>query len=121
MKLRIKGNSLRIRLSVSEVETLSGGSELRESVNFGTSQLSYTVKPVASEDMNATFDSNVITLHIPVHYLAGWPSNSVVGFEETVNVGSDQLLHLLLEKDFKCLDVTEEDQTDFFENPSKSC
>ena len=56
-----------------------------------------------------------------VHYLTGWASNSVVGFEETVNVGNDQILHLLLEKDFKCLDEAIGDQQDNYENPNKTC
>lgn len=121
MKLRIKGNSIRIRLSKSEVATLSDGLPLREITNFGSAQLVYMVTPVGSEKMSASFENNTVTMVVPLNYLAGWPSNTVVGFEETIEVGNDQPLRLLLEKDFKCLDVVEEDQADFFENPSKSC
>ena len=121
MKLRIKGNSVRIRLSVTEVQLLSSGMQLQEITRFGDSQLVYAVQPVDAENMHATFSNNKITLQVPSVYLQGWPSNSVVGFEELVNVGGGDTLHLLLEKDFKCLDVSEEDQSDFFENPAKSC
>ena len=121
MKLRIKGNSVRIRLSVTEVETLSSGTPLRESTAFAGGKLEYSVEPVDAACMNATFENNRITLLVPQNYLVNWPSNSVVGFDESVAISHAESLRLLLEKDFKCLDVSEEDQADYFENPSKVC
>jgi hypothetical protein len=121
MKLRIKGNSVRIRLSVSEVRTLSSGAALTESTAFGDTQLVYAVKPVEGGSMKATFENSTISVLVPASYLLDWPSNSVVGFEETIGFDNGTSLHVLIEKDFKCLDASQEDQADFYENPAKSC
>lgn len=121
MKLRIKGNSVRIRLSKPEVHALSSGKSLQEVTSFGNSRFAYAVQPVDLKHMHATYENNTITIHVPSAYLQDWPSNSMVGFEEMMDIGTEGTLHLLLEKDFKCLDVSQEDQSDFFENPAKSC
>jgi hypothetical protein len=36
-------------------------------------------------------------------------------------LGNGQSLKLLLEKDFVCLDHTDEDQSDNYPNPNKTC
>ena len=122
MKLRIKGNSIRIRLSKTEVDELVSGSSLSDSTSFGDISLSYKVQPVSNgEDLTASYQNHVITLYVPEDLLAGWTANSVVGFESLTPLGNSEHLHLLLEKDFKCLDKTMEDQSDFFDNPAKTC
>lgn len=121
MKLRIKGNSIRFRLSRSEVQLLSSGIPLEESTSFGNRQLVYSVRPSEAKGLNATFERDVITLHISKEYIRDWHLNDIVGFDETVKFDKQQSLRLLIEKDFKCLDVSEEDQSDFFENPGKTC
>ena len=121
MKLRIRGNSIRFRISITELETLSSGLALRESTNFGDTELVYAVQPADCRQMSATFENNTITLMLPTRFIADWSANNVVGFEEMFSVGNKQTLKLLIEKDYKCLDVSTEDQSDFFDNPSKSC
>jgi hypothetical protein len=121
MKLRIKGNSIRIRLSVPEVNSLSAGTALKESTVFPNTKLVYAVQAAESKYLSASFENNTITLSVPRSLLSGWASNNVVGFEETMRLENGESLKLLIEKDFKCLDVTEEDQSQFFENPAKSC
>lgn len=122
MKLRIKGNSVRIRLSKTEVDELVSGLALEESTNFGSNSFGYTVKPVNySDHLTAAYDSSIITLYVPKTLLKDWSTNSVVGFEALMPLEDSGHLHLLLEKDFKCLDKTIEDQSDFFDNPSTSC
>jgi hypothetical protein len=122
MKLRIKGNSIRIRLSKTEVNELCAGTSLSDNTNFGNNSFGYSVQPVNDGDsLTAIYDNGLITLFVPQSLLADWPVNSVVGFESVMALNNSDQLHLLLEKDFKCLDKTMEDQSDFFENPEKSC
>jgi hypothetical protein len=122
MKLRIKGNSIRIRLSKTEVDELASGTSLHNNTYFGVNTFGYSVQPVNNGgDLSATFANNTITLNVPNSLLKDWPTNSVVGFESKMPVENAGQLHLLLEKDFKCLDKTTEDQSDFFDNPSKTC
>ena len=122
MKLRIKGNSVRMRVSKTEVEELVSGSLLRESTSFGNASFGYAVQPVnRGECLTADFDKNIITIYVPAVLLKEWSTNSVVGFEANMPLENSGKLHLLLEKDFKCLDESIADQSDFFDNPAKTC
>ncbi len=122
MKLRIKGNSIRIRLSKTEVDDLVSGSMQHDSTNFGKSSFGYTVQPVDDGDsLSANYDNDTITLYVPKTLLKNWSDNSDIGFEAMMPLENSGYLHLMLEKDFKCLDATMEDQSDFFDNPAKTC
>ncbi|MBL7698042.1 MAG: hypothetical protein JNK79_07780 [Chitinophagaceae bacterium] len=122
MKLRIKGNSVRIRLSKTEVDELVSGLSIEETTSFGENTFGYTVKPVNySDQLTASYDNNIISLYVPKVLLKDWSTNSVVGFEAMMPLDDSDHLHLLLEKDFKCLDKTIGDQSDFFDNPSTNC
>ena len=122
MKLRIKGNSIRIRLSKTEVDELVSGTTLSDATNFSNSRFGYEVRRISDGDsLTASYENNLITLFVPGKLLADWPTNSVVGFESMMPLQNSGHLHLLLEKDFKCVDNTVEDQSDFFDNPAKTC
>ena len=123
MKLRIKGNSVRFRLSKSEVDRLAKEGMLHETTNFGNNVFSYTVQSIEEKTMTATLTQGGITLLVPSMQLMHWAaSNSQVGISEKMDIGNNETLSLLLEKDFKCIDAPfEEDQEDYFENPDKVC
>ena len=122
MKLRIKGNSVRIRLSKTEVQALSSGTVLEDRTSFGSNRFGYLVKPVMEGDaLYADYENGTIKMFVPKSLLKEWPSNAVVGFESSMKVNANESLYLLLEKDFKCIDQTSEDQSDFYDNPEKTC
>ena len=123
MKLRIKGNSVRLRLSKLEVERFAKESTLHETTNFGNHVFSYTVKSTEEKTMTATLTQASITLLVPSTQLMQWAgSNTQVGISQKMDIGNNETLSLLLEKDFKCIDANpEDDQEDFFENPDKVC
>lgn len=121
MKIRINGNSVRIRLSKREVEQLCDNGYLSEKTSFGDTAFEYVLEQNNDiKDLSASFDGWKITMHVPGIYLRDWAANNVVGFDANMPIDEDQTLYLLLEKDFKCLDNTTEDQSDNYENP-KSC
>lgn len=122
MKIRIKGNSLRIRLSKSEVNQLAGEGYLEEQTSFSNNALVYALQTnVDAEQLSANFDNNKITMYVPEALTKGWPVNSIVGFDAMMPVADGSTLSLLLEKDFVCKDATKEDQCDNYENPGKIC
>lgn len=122
MKIRIQGNSLRYRLSRTEVEKLSKEGLVTENTSFGNTVFSYSVECSADIDkLSATFENNRITVFLPSAFTLDWPENSVVGIEGHMPVGSAGSLYLLIEKDFKCLDRPTEDQSDQYENPKQNC
>lgn len=123
MKLRIKGNSVRFRLSKSEVDRLASEGRLHETTSFGKQVFSYTAQSIPEKNMTAELSPAGITLLVPSEQLDKWASSaSQVGISNKIDIGNNQTLALLLEKDFKCIDADpEEDQADFFENPDKVC
>ena len=122
MKLRIKGNSLRYRLSRSEVGKLANTGYLEEQTLFGEIKFIYALETVKEgNELSAQLDQNKITMFVPVSLVNDWPKNDVVGFNATMQLTDNNSLYLLLEKDFICLDETTEDQSDHYENPNKTC
>jgi hypothetical protein len=112
MKLRIKGNDIRYRLTQSDVKRFGNEGRLEETINFAGQPLKYVLKETYDEQLSATFKNNVITLYMPVSFKNEWLQTDKVGYSNTFGD-----LFLLIEKDFKCLDEVAEDQSDNYPNP----
>jgi len=112
MKIRIKGNSLRYRLTKTDVERFNTEGHIEEDINFGAAHLTYSLQKTATGSLFANFENNNITLYMPAAMADEWVNTERVGFE---NKEGD--LYLLIEKDFKCLDNVAEDQSDNYPNP----
>jgi hypothetical protein len=122
MKLRIKGNSLRLRLSKTEVEKLAAANYLEELTSFGNNTFRYALHTTdGANELYADFDGSRITVFIPEPFIKDWAVNDVVGFNATQQISETESLHILVEKDFKCLDEATENQQDNYENPNKNC
>lgn len=121
MKLRIKGNSLRIRLTKTEVSKLAATGYLEEQTTFLRNQLIYALQRTEAFELSATFEDNKITVFVPATFTKDWPANDIVGIDTKMPLPGNESLYLLIEKDFVCLDETTEDQSDNYENPGKLC
>lgn len=122
MKLRIKGNSIRFRLNKADVERLGAEGFLEEQTHFGNAVFTYAVESdMESSRLRASLGNNRIILHVPDEFIAAWVDNDTVGIRETVDLKNGSSLSLLIEKDFVCLDDTEEDQSDNYPNPHAAC
>lgn len=118
MKIRIKGNSVRFRLTRSEVKQLSETGSVTERTVFGTHVFRYKVKLMSSiQNLRASYDNNQITMMVPQEDGRNWSHNETVGFENVMELPEGKGLHLLLEKDFTCLEDRNEDQSDNYPNP----
>ncbi|WP_268225733.1 DUF7009 family protein [Sinomicrobium oceani] len=118
MKIRIKGNSIRYRLTKTEVETFSKTGTYKETADFGHSVFSYVLKAKKGIDgLEASFKENTITLYLTDKARSEWAASDRIGFSSTIDLPNGKQLLLLLEKDFACLDNTTEDQTDNYPNP----
>jgi hypothetical protein len=103
MKLRFRGNSLRLRVNRREVETLANGSAVEERIVFpGDASLAYVLEASAAAP-GCIFEQGVIRVSAPPRDLANWAANDEVGlyFELPAN-GS--LLKIAIEKDLECVD-----------------
>lgn len=112
MKIRIKGNSLRYRLTKSDIATLAAEGYLLEQTNFVDQLFGYALKITENTALTAVFLNNIITLFMPKSMLTEMINTEKVGFAD-----KNGALQLLVEKDFTCLDNVEEDQSDNFPNP----
>ncbi len=122
MKIRIKGNSIRIRLTQTEVKNFADIGYIEEATEFIDNKLYYALaaSPDVSE-LSAQMVGNKITLLVPENIAQNWITTDLVGFENKFDIGGGKKLFLLVEKDFVCLDNTFEDQNDMFPNPNAVC
>lgn len=121
MKLRIKGNTLRLRLSRTEVENFGTDGYFEETTLFGKNKLVYAIRRTDNKLIEASFDDHKITVYIPEKISTEWVNSNMVGFKNAATA-SDTGLSILVEKDFKCIDTDEtEDQSDNYDNPKQVC
>lgn len=123
MKIRIKGNSIRFRLTKTEITNFGLQGKLEERTGFANGTFfSYILQTRAGTDqLEAELDINKITLFVPDAMVREWTTTEIVGFENRMDIGDGKQLFLLIEKDFVCLDNTFEDQSDNFPNPNAVC
>ena len=127
MKLRINGNSLRLRLLRSEVVRLLAGDCLEETIHFtpqAAAKFSYALELEPELSMPAIqYAGNRVAIFIPADAAITWGTSDQVGIAEDFNLGEFGSLALLIEKDFACLDHSQEDNQDTFANPNagKTC
>jgi hypothetical protein len=126
MKLRIKANSLRLRVSRSELTRFLAGEQLAETIRFASApeaKLTYAL----ARDSQATTASvhylpQAVTVLLTEEQVQVWGQDSQVGVYTTVDIIPEGLLELIVEKDFACIDRSDEDNTDTFPNPlEKTC
>ncbi|HVJ90797.1 MAG TPA: hypothetical protein VM580_13415 [Labilithrix sp.] len=124
MKLRIRGDSIRLRLTQSEVATLVDSGRIEESTAFGPSPLerfSYAIV-LGGEVVAAKSTAKGIEIVLPAATGRAWASSASVGIEAEQPAGDGRTLRILVEKDFACLTQRpHEDDSDAFPNPNTSC
>ena len=112
MKLRVFDNSLRVRLSQSEVSRLAETGRITERISFiGGQNLEYTVQTGSA--LSASFDGVRIAVTLPAAEAAQWSSNHQVAVEGTAGP-----LKISIEKDFQCLHGPDSVNPDAFPNPA---
>lgn len=119
MKLRIRGNSIRFRVSQRELEQISEQGFAADRVRFGSAgSLSYCVEVVPDGPLAAEFSGAEIRLRVPHARIRGWTEPGEVSICGEQPLGDGAALKILLEKDFGCLAPREgEDESDLFPNP----
>ncbi len=120
MKLRIRGNSVRIRLTRSEVAALGDIGRAEDAVRFSpTDVLQYGVAVTATDALGVEFGDRRLTVNVPKAMIEPWLAPSEVTIEGSQPIGDTDELRILIEKDFMCLAPRAgEDGTDLFVNPA---
>ncbi|MGD0734543.1 MAG: hypothetical protein ABR976_05320 [Terracidiphilus sp.] len=125
--MRIKGNSLRLRVSRSELARLEAGERVVELTRLGPSPdsvLSYSLKGEESAaEVSLNYQSGRIGVVLPGAGLHAWSGSDEVGIYAMLKVGNGESLEVAVEKDYACLDRSAADNEDTFANPhaGKAC
>ncbi|WP_077398920.1 DUF7009 family protein [Cellulophaga omnivescoria] len=118
MKIRIRENSVRYRLTKSEVEAFCKRGYFIQQTEFNTSLFCYEIRTKDGiRNLETDFKNNTISIYVPNSYTTDWHTNSIVGFSNTYTTKQGKELSILVEKDFVCMDETVEDQSDNYPNP----
>ena len=121
MKLRLEFNSIRFRLKRSEVEQLARTGRVEEKIISGSGDdktFGYVLESADSvSSPSATLKPNSIIVQVPPEAVMRWASSDQIGIESEQPVDHQTSLRILIEKDFACIDGTDEQNADTFPNP----
>ena len=124
MKLRIKGNSLRLRITRPELEQLMNEGRIEESISFAPddeSRLTYSLEHSATSSVpTVRFVAPSLEVRIPTAMAQSWSLGEDVGIYAAIDLGAHGSLELIIEKDFACMHGTAEENQDAFPNPRRS-
>jgi HSP20 family molecular chaperone IbpA len=119
MKLRMFGNSLRLRLSRGEVSRLAAGEAVEERTELLPASLTYRIELGAASVIEANFDGGVLRVIVPEVLGRQWASQDTVSIIGDVAGAEGARIKVLIEKDFRCLHGEEtEGQEDTYPNPN---
>ena len=121
MKLRIRDNSVRLRLTRGEVATLRDTGVVTGRTTFpGGRHFGYSVESSpASVKPGAYFSESVITVRLPESVVRAWAGSEQVSICDDQLLDDGDRLSILVEKDFACLAPRDgEDESDMYPNPA---
>jgi len=121
MKLRIRDNSIRLRLSRSEVDRLRDDGIVKARTTFpGGREFRYDVESSPAAIRPGAFLSDGrLTVSLPESAVTAWADSDQVSIHGEQQHEDGDMLDVLVEKDFACLAPREgEDESDMFPNPA---
>jgi len=124
MKLRILGDSLRLRLSKSDVSTFAEHGRVVETIHFGPgAALTYALEHADGVPaLQASFEGTTIVVRMPSAMARSWAQTDQVSLVGTQPLGGQAALSVLVEKDFKCaIPRPGEEDYDGFAHPTGGC
>jgi hypothetical protein len=121
VKLRIRDNSIRLRLTRAEVDSLRDDGLVSARTGFpGGREFQYVVESSpASVNPGAFFSDNVVTVRLPETAVLAWANSEQVSIVGEQRLDDGEPLTILVEKDFACLAPRDgEDESDMYPHPN---
>ena len=104
MKLRINGNSLRLRVSRSELARFQAGGRIEETIHFTAAPeatLTYALESgLESSPVTVRYGSREVTVVLSKDRARIWGDQTEVGVYTTLAMGPAGSLEVAVEKDF---------------------
>lgn len=118
MKLRIRGNSIRLRLTQGEVDNIKTTGLVEEKTEFPNGEdFIYKISVAQTENLSASFSDGKMEILISEQIAQNWANSDEVGI-----YGDDEKIQIAIEKDFKCLTPRQgDDDADTFPHPKENC
>jgi hypothetical protein len=116
MKLRIHGNTLRLRLTRSEVARFAEQGHLEDAIEFApNARFTYSLE--RSNDAGAPralYEDGRLRIQVPSAEADEWAGTDRVG------ISGGESVAIAIEKDFKCMHGDREEEADAYPNPLES-
>ncbi|MDQ6759839.1 MAG: hypothetical protein M3Z32_08245 [Acidobacteriota bacterium] len=110
MKLRLQGNSIRLRLNRNDVAEFAQAGRIQDTVDFGQGAFfTYALDISKAGEARASLEGTTLRITLPEQAAQEWARSERVGIS-----ARDQQLSILVEKDFQCL---HEPDPDAYPNP----
>jgi hypothetical protein len=120
VKLRIRDNSIRLRLTRAEVDTVNSAGIVKARMSLpGGDGLNYVLESSAgTETPSVRFTDRALTVMLPEADVMRWAATEQVSIAANETLDDGDFLKILVEKDFACLAPREgEDESDMYPHP----
>ena len=121
MKLRIRENTIRLRLKRGEVDQIASGQSIVEETHFPESVFTYRLEANGTDKVSASFEGGNLAIRMPIGEVRQWAQSDQVSIIAEQPAGDSGTLSLLIEKDFMCLSPghhrPDEDDVDTYAHP----
>jgi len=121
MKLRIKGDSLRIRVSRSELARLLSGERVEDTIHFAAAPdalLTYALESAPQVSaVRLRYEPQNVTVLLSREQAELWGTEGEIGIYASIDIGEAGSVAIIVEKDFACLDRSDAENADSFANP----
>jgi len=123
MKLRLLDDSIRLRLSRTEVSAAEDDGVVEGQTRFPDGSAFHFVLQGSPTGDTAMFSDGRMVIGLSAAAIADWASNdSAVSLRAELPLPDGTRLKVLVEKDFQCVTPRgDEDQSDLFPNPEANC
>lgn len=120
MKLRIHGNSIRLRLNRAEVAQFGDKGVVEDTIQFGPgAALAYSLERSGDGSIpHATFEGGAIRITVPSEAAGEWTTTERVDIRGEQQIEEGDTLSITVEKDFQCLHKDDEENAEAYPNPA---
>ena len=122
MKIRLLDDSIRIRISRGELDTLASKGAIKSHTSFPSGELRYqiVVEEDSSISLSASETGATIRMGISSEKIDMMVGTDSVGFDFYAENSSGGQIKCLFEKDYTCGAPRGEDESDLFPNPNEN-
>ncbi len=110
-------------LTQAEVQRIGEGKPVQEVMNIGGENPAFSYSLSIHTDqqpVEVAYQNHEIRVKVSEQVARRWATSNQVSIEERILSEDKPLLHILIEKDFRCLHRNVQDEPDQFPNPNSA-